>query len=105
MGYESNTYISSKGREYTNHIFDLLFKNDGEVMDISSVESVVSHFRGPDGVNLHNTTQIMKKFIKGYESAQYQQGYNSGIHVCPYCDRRDYMWTGAYVELGLRYEN
>ena len=105
MGYDNNTYISSKGREYTNHIFDLLFKNDGETMDISSVESVVSHFRGTDGVNLHNTTQIMKKFIKGYESAQYQQGYNSGIHVCPYCDRRDYMWTWEYVDFGLRNEN
>ena len=105
MGYDNNTYISPKGREYTNYIFDLLFKNDGETMDISSVSSVVGHFRGPSGSNLHNTCQLMKKFIKGYESSQYQQGYNSGIHVCPYCSRRDFMWTWEYVDFGIRNED
>lgn len=105
MGYDNNTYISSKGREYTNHIFDMLFKNDGGVMDVSSVDSVVGHFRGPNGSHLHTTTQLIKKFIKGYEQSSFQQSYNSGIHICPHCNRRDFMWLWEYVDFGIRNDN
>ena len=102
MGYDNNTYISSNGREYTNHIFDMLFKNDGDAMDVSSVASVVGHFRGPNGSHLHTTTQLIKKFIKGYEQSPYQQSYNSGIQICPHCNRRDFMWLWEYVDFGIR---
>ena len=105
MGYDNNTYISNKGRDYTNHIFDMLFKNDGDAMDVSSVASVVGHFRGPNGSHLHTTTQLIKKFIKGYEQSPYQQSYNSGIQICPHCNRRDFMWLWEYVDFGIRNEN
>jgi len=105
MGYDNNTYISSKGREYTNHIFDMLFKNSGGVMDVSSVDSVVGHFRGENGSHLHTTTQLIKKFIKGYEQSPFSQSYNSGIHVCPHCNRRDFMWLWEYVDFGIRNDN
>ena len=102
MGYENNTYISPKGREYTNHIFDMLFNNNGVEMDLSSIDATVGHFRGPNGVNLHTTTQLMKKFIKGYQTSSYSESFNSGIHVCPHCNRRDFMWTWQYVDFGIR---
>ena len=49
MPYESNTYISEKGREYSEHIFDSLFPSDpttGEMI-VNTVSDVVDHFRGP----------------------------------------------------------
>ena len=74
-------------------------------MDVSSVASVVGHFRGPNGSHLHTTTQLIKKFIKGYEQSPYQQSYNSGIQICPHCNRRDFMWLWEYVDFGIRNEN
>ena len=105
MGYDNNTYISTKGREYTNHIFDMLFKNDGTTMDVSSTDAVVGHFRGPNGSHLHTTTQLIKKFIKGYETSPYNESYNTGIQICPHCNRRDFMWLWEYVDFGIRNDN
>lgn len=106
MPYESNTYISDKGREYSEYIFDSLFpsKSDGEMI-VDTVSDVVDHFRGPDGENLHNTCQIMKNFVQGYEQFGWIESFNSGIHVCPNCQRRDFIWYWEYVDFGLRLDN
>jgi hypothetical protein len=107
MPYESNTYISEKGREYSEHIFDSLFPSDpttGEMI-VNTVSDVVDHFRGPGGDNLHNTCQIMKNFIQGYEQFGWIESFNSGIHVCPHCQRRDFIWYWEYIDFGLRLDN
>ena len=86
MPYESNTYISDKGREYSEYIFDSLFPSNGNDMNVNSVTDVVGHFRGPDGENLHNTVQLMKNFVQGYEQFGWAESFNSGIHICPHCN-------------------
>ena len=105
MPYESNTYISEKGREYSEYIFDSLFPSNGNDMNVNSVSDVVGHFRGPDGENLHNTVQLMKNFVQGYEQFGWAESFNSGIHVCPHCMRRDFIWYWEYVDFGLRLDN
>lgn len=105
MPYESNTYISDKGREYSEYIFDSLFPSNGNDMNVNSVTDVVGHFRGPDGENLHNTVQLMKNFVQGYEQFGWAESFNSGIHICPHCNRRDFIWYWEYVDFGLRLDN
>ena len=60
MPYENNTYISEQGREYSRAIFHNMFKNDGEVMDVTSVSAIVEHMRGKDGANFHQTLGMVK---------------------------------------------
>ncbi len=106
MPYESNTYISPKGQDLTEKIFDNLFPSlsSGE-MNLEGVEDVVGHFRGENGKRLHQTCQLMKQFIQGYEHFPFTESYGAGIHVCPHCRRRDFLWTWEYVDFGLRNDN
>jgi hypothetical protein len=105
MVYEHNTYISPEGRDITNKIFDNLFNHDASSMRVATVPEIVDHFRGSGGERLHQTTQLIKNFIQGYEHLPFIQSYNSGYHICPACFRRDYLWLWEYVDFGLRNEN
>ena len=106
MPYESNTYISPKGREIQEKIFDNLFPSEPSgQMNLDGVQDVVGHFRGENGKRLHQTCQLMKQFIQGYEHFPFTESYGSGIHVCPHCRRRDFLWTWEYVDFGLRNDN
>jgi hypothetical protein len=106
MPYESNTYISPKGQELQERIFDNLFPSvSGGEMNVASVQDVVGHFRGDNGQTLHQTTQLMKRFIQGYEHFGFNESYGSGIHICPHCRRRDFMWLWEYVDFGIRNDN
>ena len=61
MPYESNTYISPKGRELQEKIFDNLFPSEPSgQMNLDGVQDVVGHFRGENGKRLHQTCQLMK---------------------------------------------
>lgn len=105
MPYENNTYISDKGRELTRTVFHNLFKNDGEKMDVGSASSIVDHFRGPDGTRFHQTLGIIKQFISGYQHSGYAQSWDTGILICPYCRRRDFMPYWEFVDFGFRNDN
>jgi len=105
MVYENNTYISPEGRDITNKIFDNLFNHDSSSMRADTVPEIVDHFRGSGGERLHQTTQLIKNFIQAMEHLPFIQSYNSGIHICPHCKRRDYIWLWEYVDFGIRNEN
>jgi hypothetical protein len=105
MPYENNTYISEEGREYTRAIFHNMFKNDGINMDVSSVGAIVGHMRGDEGANFHQTLGMVKQFITGYRHKSAGESYDSGILVCPSCNRRDFMPFWEFVDFGFRNEN
>lgn len=105
MPYENNTYISEEGREYTRAIFHNMFKNDGENMDISSVDAIVGHMRGENGENFHQTLGMVKQFITGYRHKSAGESYDSGILICPSCLRRDFMPYWEFVDFGFRNDN
>lgn len=105
MPYENNTYISDKGRAYSRAIFHNLFKNDGEVMDVTSVNAIVGHMRGEDGANFHQTLGMVKQFITGYRHKNAGESYDTGILICPSCTRRDFMPFWEFVDFGFRNDN
>ena len=105
MPYENNPYNSTKGRDMVRKIFHNLFLNDGTTMKLDTAKQNVAHFRGTGGERLHQTVQIMKNFIRGFRHRPYQTSLNSGILVCPHCNRRDFMWLWEFVDFGLRNEN
>ena len=105
MPYESNPYNSTEGREMVRKIFHNLFLNDGSTMKLDSAKENVAYFRGVGGERLHQTVSIMKNFIRGFRHKAYQTSLNSGILICPYCYRRDFMWLWEFVDFGLRNEN
>ena len=105
MPYESNPYNSTEGREMVRKIFHNLFLNDGTTMKLDSARENVAYFRGTDGERLHQTVSIMKNFVRGFRHKSYQTSLNSGILICPYCFRRDFMWLWEFVDFGLRNDN
>ena len=105
MPYDNNTYISDKGRALTRSLFHNLFKNDGIQMDVSSASTIVDHFRGANGSRFHQSLSIVKQFISGYQHRGYAQSWETGILICPYCQRRDFMPFWEFVDYGFRNEN
>jgi hypothetical protein len=105
MPYDNNTYISDKGRALTRSLFHNLFKNDGDKMDVSSASTIVDHFRGSDGSRFHQSLSIVKQFISGYQHSGYIRSWDTGIMICPYCQRRDFMPFWEFVDFGFRNDN
>ena len=105
MPYENNTYISDKGREYSRAIFHNMFKNDGEKMDVTSVNAIVGHMRGVDGTTFHQTLGMVKQFITGYRHKNAGQSFDTGVLICPSCTRRDFMPFWEFVDFGFRNDN
>ena len=65
MGYDNNTYISPKGREYTNYIFDLLFKNG--IDQPKELESQINNIPGvlENGLFVNLTDEVLVGEVKG----------------------------------------
>lgn len=90
---------------HTRAIFHNMFKNDGEVMDVTSVNAIVGHMRGEDGANFHQTLGMVKQFITGYRHKNAGESYDTGILICPSCTRRDFMPFWEFVDFGFRNDN
>ena len=43
----------------------------------------------------------MRKFVTGYQFVPIAESHSSGIHVCPHCRRRDFIYHWEVVDAGL----
>ena len=99
MGYLDNPYNSHEGRELLLSIFNDIFlvdPSDRKDLEHTNKELVVSNF-------VTNTPLIiakMKRFAKGYSQIPISEAWESGVYVCPHCQRRDFMYEWESVDIG-----
>jgi len=99
MGYEDNAFNSKQGRDILKQNFRLVFapsKQDPTQIESKDLQTITKHF-------VTNTKQIInniKRFAKGYTPIKPANAYESGIYVCPHCQRRDWMWLWEYKNIG-----
>jgi hypothetical protein len=100
MGYLENPYNSSEGRALLLSIFNDIFLVDPSKrteLEQTNKELVVSNF-------ITNTPLIiakMKRFAKGYSQIPISEAWESGVYVCPHCQRRDFMYEWESVDIGI----
>lgn len=100
MGYLDNPYNSSEGRELLLSIFNDIFLVDPSnrtELEHTHKQLVVSNF-------VTNTPLIiakMKRFAKGYSQIPISEAWESGVYVCPHCQRRDFMYEWESVDIGI----
>lgn len=99
MGYEDNAFNSKAGIDILKQNFRLVFapsKQDPTQIESKDLQTITKHF-------VTNTRQIInniKRFAKGYTPLKAANAYESGIYVCPHCQRRDWMWLWEYKNIG-----
>ena len=99
MPYRNNPFGSDKGNEIVQEIFDLMFiGEDAQPNDIEKdkLQRQVNHYRG----NIINIVNKMRKFVDGYQQVPVAETNSSGIHICPHCSRRDFIYHWQVVDGG-----
>ena len=99
MGYKDNRFNSSQGMEIVNEIFDLMFVtegNDPNQLNKKDLKKQVQQYRG----NIVNIVNRMRKFVTGYQQVPIAETNSSGVHVCPHCMRRDFIWNWEVTDGG-----
>ena len=92
MGYRDNPFNSVKGKDIVKEIFDLMFQTEGDdpnQLEVNNLKKQVNQYRG----NIVNIVNRMRKFVTGYQQVPIAETNSSGIHVCPHCMRRDFIWN------------
>ena len=103
MPYRKNPFGSSAGNELVEEIFNLMFvTNEAQPskLEIENKARQVKFYRG----NIVNMANKMRKFVSGYQQVPISQSSSSGIHVCPHCNRRDFIYFWEVVD-GGHYNN
>tara|TARA_R110002012_G_scaffold75574_6_gene190946 strand:- start:3799 stop:5781 length:1983 start_codon:yes stop_codon:yes gene_type:complete len=103
MGYKKNPFNSAKGREIVDNIFDLMFipeEHNPNKIEKEDKQRQVLFYKG----NIINIVNKMRKFVTGYQQIPISESGSSGIHVCPHCRRRDFIWHWDVVD-GGHYNN
>jgi|DEB0MinimDraft_4_1074332.scaffolds.fasta_scaffold00001_40 hypothetical protein len=104
MGYEDNAFNTKEGKDILKQNFRLVFapsRKDPTQIESKDLQTITKHF-------VSNTKQIInniKRFAKGYTPIKPSDAYESGIYVCPHCQRRDWMWLWEYKDLGYWDQN
>jgi len=103
MGYKKNPFNSAQGQVIVQDIFDLMFipeEHNPNKIEKDNKYRQVLFYRG----NIINIVNKMKKFVTGYQQIPISESGSSGIHVCPHCRRRDFIWHWQLVD-GGHYNN
>jgi len=104
MGYEDNAFNTKSGKDILKQNFRLVFapsRQDPTQIESKDLQTITKHF-------VDNTKQIInniKRFAKGYTPIRPSEAFESGIYVCPHCQRRDWMWLWDYKDLGYWDQN
>ena len=103
MPYKNNPFGSSKGDEIVENIFDLMFITDEaqpSKLNIDDKNKQVKFYKN----NIINIVNKMRKFVTGYQQVPISEADSPGIHVCPHCKRRDFIYFWQLVD-GGHYNN
>ncbi len=99
MGWKQNKFDSDKGQEYIGKIFDMIFAEpmfESNKIETVDLDRQVSHFKN----NMLSIVNLMKKFVVGYSEVPMSEAVSTGIQVCPYCRRRDFIWNWEITDVG-----
>lgn len=99
MPYKKNPFGSAKGNEIVEQIFDLMFIGEEaqpNIIEQNNLQKQVNHYRG----NIINIVNKMRKFVDGYQQVPVAETHSSGIHICPHCSRRDFIYHWQVVDGG-----
>ena len=103
MGYRKNPFGSGEGIKIVEEIFDLMFLTDAEQpskLEITNKGKQVKFYKD----NIVNIVNKMRKFVTGYQQVPINETSSSGIHICPHCNRRDFIYFWQVVD-GGHYDN
>ena len=99
MGWKDNKFSSPEGQKYVSKIFDLIFAEpmfSSNKIETQDLDRQVSHFKN----NMLSIVNLMKKFVVGYAEVPMAEAVSSGIHICPHCVRRDFIWNWEMLDAG-----
>lgn len=99
MGWEDNKFSSSLGQSYMNKIFNMIFAEpmyETNKLETKNLDRQVTHFKN----NMLSIVNMMKKFVVGYAEVPMSEATSSGIQICPYCMRRDFIWNWEILDVG-----
>lgn len=99
MGYNKNPFGSSEGNRLVEEIFDLMWvrpEKGVKAIDTEDLSRQVNHYRS----NIINMVNKMRKFVTGYQQVPIHETKSSGIHVCPSCTRRDFIYYWDILDAG-----
>ena len=103
MPYRRNPFGSSEGNKIVDEIFDLMFISEdaqANLIEKENLQRQVRYYRG----NIINIVNKMRKFVDGYQQVPIAESNSSGIHICPHCSRRDFIYHWETVD-GGHYSN
>ena len=99
MPYKKNPFGSSAGNEIVDNIFDLMFISDDSQpneIEQNKLQRQVRYYRE----NIINIVNNMRKFVDGYQQVPVAESSSSGVHICPHCRRRDFIYHWEAVDGG-----
>lgn len=99
MSYIDNPYNSDIGKQLLKQNLKNIFLvgEDPNTLESEDKSMMVGNFRK----QTNKIITIMKRFVKGYKQISLGDAYDSGIYVCPGCNRRDFMYHWESVDLGI----
>lgn len=99
MGYSDNPYNSQEGIKLLEDIYDLMWvrpEMGSGAIEKNNLTRQVDHYRS----NIINIVNKMRKFVSGYQQIPISETQSSGIHVCPHCSRRDFIYHWEVLDGG-----
>jgi len=103
MGYRKNPFGSDEGIKIVEEIFDLMFLTEAKQpskLEVTNKDKQVKFYKD----NIITIVNKMRKFVTGYQQVPINETSSSGIHVCPHCSRRDFIYFWQVVD-GGHYDN
>jgi len=99
MAYKDNPFNSAEGIRLMEEIYDLMWvkpETGTKAIETNDLGRQVNHYRS----NIISMVNKMRKFVTGYQQVPLSETKNSGIHVCPSCTRRDFIWYWDVLDAG-----
>ena len=99
MAYIDNPYNSEEGKSLLKENLTNIFMptEDGKGLESTSKRMMVDNFRS----NTNRIIGLMKRFAKGYKQIPLSDAYDSGVLICPHCQRRDFQQYWETVDLSI----
>jgi len=99
MSYIDNPYNSDVGKQLLKQNLKNIFLvgEKDNTLESDDKDMMVGNFQA----QTHRIISIMKRFVKGYKQLSLGDSYDSGVYVCPHCQRRDFMYSWESVDLGI----
>ncbi len=99
MSYIDNPYNSDIGKQLLKQNLKNIFLvgEKENTLESKSKTAMVTNFRQ----QTNKIITIMKRFVKGYKQISLGDAYDSGVYVCPSCNRRDFIYHWESVDLSI----